>query len=187
MSSNFTLNNSNIVITQNSAITRRPDGTPLQINDAWIDTNALQIKKWNGLSWSGNDSASVTVFGNSAAVTLSASAKLPFNTKTIDTFNQWNTTTNEFTCVEPGRYLITVHVYANAGSDMSGVGNRPAFWYGSTEGPVIHIENQNTIGFFTTVASFIVGENFSIRMASTLIGSKSVDMTDSVLTMDRLF
>ena len=71
MSSNFTLNNSNVVITENRPITRRPDGTPLQVNDAWIDTNALQIKKWNGSSWSGNNSASVTVWGNSNAVTLS--------------------------------------------------------------------------------------------------------------------
>jgi hypothetical protein len=189
MSTYSTNQNNHMIITTEENVTRRPDGSPLQLGDAWIDLQTLEIKRRVGFEsfrWQVHEGPAVAVTGSSSAVVLSASQKLPFNVKEVDNFGEWSNANAEFTCVEGGRYIITMHIVTNGGN-MSGLSNRPALWYGETEGQVINVDIQNSVGFYTTVASFLTGEKFSVRMASTLVGTLSVDMQDSNLTIDRLF
>jgi hypothetical protein len=171
MSSSFTLNNANIVITQNSAtITTRPDGSPLQINDAWIDTNTLEIKKWNGASWSSGGGG-----GSSLPCAVVRETKTA-NTNSAVTWTQ-GTTGNiqkrQFNVVDNSGMSVTVSGSPNWTFTIPTAGTyffeaRATIRTPTSDGQIVYgklVLNNNTLG----LGSVIVGDSHCLGTISTSI------------------
>jgi hypothetical protein len=94
-----------MVQTSSLPLSTRQDGSPLQINDVWIDTNTCNIKKWTGSQWI---ERAIVLAKFSANSTVAAAAKMPFNLEVTDTTNSYNTSTYEFTAPYTGAYLLSM-------------------------------------------------------------------------------
>ncbi len=94
-----------MVQTSSLPLSTRQDGSPLQINDVWIDTNTCNIKKWTGTQWI---ERAIVLAKFSANATVGINANMPFNSKVTDTTNSYNASTYEFTAPYTGAYMISM-------------------------------------------------------------------------------
>jgi hypothetical protein len=105
-----------MIQTSSVPVTTRQDGSPLQLNDVWINTNNCSINKWNGTQWFQKP---ILLVQFSANTTVNANATFGFNSKVTDTSNSYNTSTFEYIVPSTGVYVMSmqgVTTGANIGS-----------------------------------------------------------------------
>jgi hypothetical protein len=160
MSDFFYINNRNMIETSSVLVTRRQDGTPLQVNDVWMDTSENKLKQWNGSAWT--DKKCLLILTMNTTPTVAANAKVPWNIKTVDTNNAFDIATSNFTVPTTGNYILIGELQTTAAAIAGGPETQ-------VNGSVVGVGGKlinSTIGFSTLQLSLNQGQVVSFHQSS---------------------
>jgi hypothetical protein len=161
----FYLNNASMIQTSSINVTTRQDGSPLQLNDIWIDTNSNIIKQWNGTQWSSSSGKCVLILklniGGGGAITVGAGVRIPWNQKVLDTNNAFNLSTFNFVVPRSGCYSLVAKVQTTSALMAGGLETQVN---GIVVGDGAHATSF-TCGWSTLVLKLNTGDHVSLHQS----------------------